>query len=104
MIFNTYINTQIDIMAAISLNLPDDLAQESKMVAEQIGITRTELIRQALRHELDQIKARMERLAMAEAIQAMKQDPEYLRESEELDAGLTEALPNEKDAWWQKQS
>ncbi len=89
-------------MAAISLNLPDDLAQESKVIAEQIGITRTELIRQALRHELDQIKARMERLAMAEALRAMKNDPEYLRESKELDEGLAEGLPGEKGAWWQK--
>ena len=102
MIFNTYINTQIDIMAAISLNLPDDLAQESKVIAEQIGITRTELIRQALRHELDQIKARRERLAMAEALRAMKNDPDYLHESKELDEGLAEGLPGEKDAWWQK--
>jgi len=38
-------------MAAISLHLPDDLALESKQVAERIGVSRTELIRQALRHD-----------------------------------------------------
>ncbi len=31
-----------------------DLAEESKSIAEKIGISRTELIRQALRHELDE--------------------------------------------------
>ncbi len=50
-------------MTAISLKLPDDLAQESKSIADKIGISRTELIRQALRHELDKIEAQLEQLA-----------------------------------------
>jgi predicted transcriptional regulator len=37
-------------MIAISLKLPDDLAEASTKLADQIGITRTELIRRALRH------------------------------------------------------
>lgn len=35
-------------MAAISLKLPEDLARTSKEIAEKIGLTRAELIRQAL--------------------------------------------------------
>jgi metal-responsive CopG/Arc/MetJ family transcriptional regulator len=61
-------------MAAISLKLPSDLAQESKVVAEKIGITRAELIRQALRNELDKVEARIEREAMAEALKIMRDD------------------------------
>lgn len=87
-------------MAAISLNLPDDLAKESKQLAESIGISRTELIRRALRHELDDIKAQLERQAMAGALEKMRRDPEYLRESERLDQQMSEELAEEADGWW----
>ncbi|HEB56436.1 MAG TPA: ribbon-helix-helix protein, CopG family [Gammaproteobacteria bacterium] len=88
-------------MTAISLKLPDDLAQESKSVAEKIGISRTELIRQALRHELDEIEARLERAAMAEALQTMRNDSAYIQESEAVYGGLSESLPDEPENWWQ---
>jgi len=88
-------------MTAISLKLSDDLAQESKSVAEKIGISRTELIRQALRHELDEIEARLERAAMAEALKTMRDDSAYIQESEAVYEGLEEALPEEPENWWQ---
>lgn len=88
-------------MTAISLKLPDDLAQESKAIADKIGITRTELIRQALRHELDEIEARLERAAMAEALTAMRNDSACIQESEALYERLSEPLPEEADNWWQ---
>lgn len=88
-------------MTAISLKLPDDLAQESKSIADKIGISRTELIRQALRHELDEIEARLERAAMAEALQTMRDDSAYIQESEAVDEELKEALPEEPENWWQ---
>ncbi len=89
-------------MAAISLKLPDDLAEESKALAEQLGITRTEFIRQALRHEVREVKAEIERQSMAKALEAMREDPEYLQESEQLENGLEHPLPNEPDHWWQE--
>ncbi len=88
-------------MTAISLKLPDDLAQESKSIADKIGISRTELIRQALRHELDAIEARLERAAMAEALQTMRDDSAYIQESEAVYEGLSESLPEEPENWWQ---
>jgi len=87
-------------MTAISLKLPDDLARESKSIAESIGISRTELIRRALRHELDDVKSQLEREAMAHALEVMRDDPAYNRESEELDTGLDELLPGEAEGWW----
>lgn len=87
-------------MTAISLNLPDDLAKESKQLADSIGISRTELIRRALRHELDDIKAQLERQAMAGVLEKMRHDPEYLRESERLDQQMSERLAEEADGWW----
>jgi metal-responsive CopG/Arc/MetJ family transcriptional regulator len=88
-------------MAAISLKLPDDLARESKEIADKIGITRTELIRRALRHELAYIEARLERDAMAKALRAMRNDPAYVREGRALDDGLGEPLPEEPERWWE---
>ena len=88
-------------MTAISLKLPDELARKSTKAAEKMGISRTELIRVALEHELAAINKRLERADMAKAIEAMRKDPDYERESAILDQGLMERLPNEPDDWWQ---
>jgi len=88
-------------MTAISLKLPDKLAQESKAIAETIGISRTELIRQALRHEVDEIKARLERAEMAKALKTMSTDMDYVQESESVYKGLEEKIPEEPENWWQ---
>ncbi|MGB5299405.1 MAG: ribbon-helix-helix protein, CopG family [Thiogranum sp.] len=88
-------------MTAISLKLPDELARKSTKVAEKMGISRAELIRVALEHELADISKRLERADMATAVEAMREDPDYERESASLDQGLMEDLPNELENWWQ---
>ena len=88
-------------MTAISLKLPDELARKSTKAAERMGISRTELIRVALEHELAVISKRLEREDMAKAIEAMHKDPDYALESAMLDQGLMENLPDEPDNWWQ---
>jgi metal-responsive CopG/Arc/MetJ family transcriptional regulator len=88
-------------MAAISLKLPDELAQQSAKAAARIGISRTELIRIALEHELAAINKRLEREEMAKAFEAMREDSDYERESAILDQGLMDGLPNEPENWWQ---
>lgn len=88
-------------MTAISLKLPDELAELSATVADKLGISRTELIRNALRHEIRQIQARLEKEAMANALQAMKQDPEYIHEAELLDQAIADTLPQDPDNWWE---
>jgi len=88
-------------MTAISLRLPDDLARQSKEIAEKIGISRTELIRVALEHELANIRKQMERNDMAKALQAMREDPDYRQEVSDLDEGLDFELPEDLDRWWQ---
>ena len=87
-------------MASISLNLPDELAQESTQVAERIGVSRTELIRQALRHELDDIAARFEREAMAAALATMRSDVNYQQEVLAIEEGFTEGVAEEAGEWW----
>jgi metal-responsive CopG/Arc/MetJ family transcriptional regulator len=88
-------------MTAISLKLPDELARKSTQAAEKLGISRTELIRVALEHELADISKRLKRADMAEAIEAMRDDPDYERESDSLDQGLVEEMPHEPENWWQ---
>ena len=88
-------------MTAISLKLPDELARKSTKVAEKMGISRAELIRVALEHELAHISKRLERADMATAVEAMREDPDYELESVSLDQGLMEDLPNELENWWQ---
>jgi hypothetical protein len=88
-------------MTAISLKLPDELARQSTKAAERMGISRTELIRVALEHELANISKRLERADMAKALEAMREDPEYERDSAILDQGLMDDLPGEPENWWQ---
>jgi len=88
-------------MTAISLKLPDELARKSTKAAEKMGISRAELIRVALEHELADINKRLERADMAKAVEAMREDPDYERESASMDQGLTGDLPNELENWWQ---
>jgi metal-responsive CopG/Arc/MetJ family transcriptional regulator len=88
-------------VTAISLKLPDELAQQSTRVAEKIGISRAELIRIALEHELAVINKCLEREDMAKAFEAMRKDPDYERENAILDQGLMDSLPNEPENWWQ---
>jgi len=77
-------------MIAISLKLPDDLAEASTKLADQIGITRTELIRRALRHELERIQRQQEQTAMAASFRAMRDSDTYLKETRLLDEGFAE--------------
>jgi predicted transcriptional regulator len=91
---------QADPMTSISLNLPDDLALESARVAEKLGLSRTELIRQAVRHELDAIAARLEREAMAGALASMQGDENYRLDSDALEAGLDARVAEEPGEWW----
>ena len=65
-----------------------------------MGISRSELIRVALEHELAAIGKRLERANMAKAFEAMRKDSEYERESGILDQGLMENLPDEPENWW----
>jgi metal-responsive CopG/Arc/MetJ family transcriptional regulator len=87
-------------MITISLKLPDELVEASTRLADRLGITRAELIRQALRHELARIQQQQELTAMAASFRAMRDSETYLAETRELDEGFAEALPNDAEDWW----
>lgn len=88
------------VMVALSIKLPQELAEMSRQVARKLGITRSELIRQALVHEIEHIEASLERRAMAESLRAMAGTDSAARENDALDQALDEVLPEEKEGWW----
>ena len=89
-------------MANLSLSLPDLLAKASQEAARRLGISRTQFIRDAIAHELENLQAEMEIEAMVSSIKAMKNSKEYLEESESITEHLNAELPEEKDWWAQK--
>lgn len=84
-------------MIPLSIKLPEDLAEHSRQVARKLGITRSELIRQALSQEIDSVAAGLERGAIAQSLQAMARTPHQI---EALDRAMDETLSEEKEAWW----
>lgn len=89
-------------MTSLSINLPDNLAQASQLAANDLGISRTQFIRQAIIHELENYRAEQEQKAMAQSMVAMKKNKKYLSEADELMNGLASNLEDEKEQWWNK--
>lgn len=88
-------------MAEMYLTLPDELLHRCRKSAEVLGISPTELIRMAVEHELAGSNRRMERAAMAKALQAMHGEPDYELDCAVLDQGVVVGLPDEPEKWWQ---
>jgi Ribbon-helix-helix protein, copG family. len=87
-------------MIALSIKLSDELASTSQEIARKLGISRSELIRQSLEHELAKIQADLERREMAQSFKAMSGSAAYLRQAESLDTALGEMPDEEQDGWW----
>ncbi|OGT66731.1 MAG: hypothetical protein A3J38_09125 [Gammaproteobacteria bacterium RIFCSPHIGHO2_12_FULL_45_9] len=87
-------------MTTLSIVLPDTLAKASQEIAKQLGLSRTQFIREAIAHELERIRAFREQKAITHSMAAMKKSPAYLAEAEELTEGLTDTLPDDEDEWW----
>jgi len=91
-------------MTTLSLILPDPVAKASKVAAKRLGISRTQFIRQAIAHELQNFDAQLEQEAIVKSITAMKKNKAYLKESTEISEGFSSELPKEADEWWNKKS
>lgn len=87
-------------MDAISLSLSNELVNDSKHFAKQMGVSLTELISQALRHELERLKKHNERELIAASLIAMRNNTAYLNDSHRLDEVLSETLPDDNNNWW----
>ena len=89
-------------MTTLSIILPDNLAKASREVAGKLGISRTQFIRQAIAHELEDFQSKLEQEAILQSISAMKKSKKYLKEAEKITEGLNSDLPNDGEEWWSK--
>lgn len=87
-------------MTALSLTLPDPMVKASTAAAKRLGLSRTQFIRQAITHELQQIQARQEIEAMAHCLVAMNKDRAYLKAVAEMDHDFDVELPDEGKSRW----
>lgn len=87
-------------MTALSITLPGSLAAESARLAERMGISRTEFIRVAVKHEVARIEKEMILRSMAKSFQAMQKDKRYSAELETLDEGFSDENIEDSDDWW----
>jgi predicted transcriptional regulator len=88
-------------MTAVLINLPDSIKEESTKAAKYLGLTRTEFIKQAIIHELDNFKKLRVEAKIAKAFKAMKKSKSYLVESNEIMNDLNSTI-SEDELWWNK--
>lgn len=89
-------------MTILSISLPDSLAEASQKAASQMGISRTEFIRQAVAHELKHFQEALEEKAMVASMVAMKKSKSYLKEADDIIEGFSMNSPKDKNKWWNK--
>ena len=89
-------------MTTLSINLPDTLAKASREAASEMGISRTEFIRQAVAHELEYFQEMLEEKAMVTSMQAMKKSKTYRKEADDIIERFSIELPKDKKGWWRK--
>jgi len=88
-------------MTAVLVNLPETIKQESMRAAKYLGLSRTEFIKRAVIHELDNFKKQLAEEKIANAFKAMKKSKTYLAESAEIMDGFS-SNDAEKEKWWNK--
>ncbi|MCC8371854.1 MAG: ribbon-helix-helix domain-containing protein [Rickettsia endosymbiont of Pseudomimeciton antennatum] len=90
-------------MTSLSITLPDTIARASNEAAKKLGISRTEFIRQAIIHELNNFQLQAEQVAIVKSFTAMKKSKEYIEEMVEITETLNSELPQEGKKWWNKE-
>lgn len=89
-------------MTAISITLPATLAIASQNAAKTLGVSRTQFIRQAILHELNNYQTQLELEGIIKSFAAMKDNKKYLIEAQEITEGLNATLPDDEIEWWKK--
>lgn len=87
-------------MKSLLLSFPEMLISKSDDAANQLGVSRSEFIRQAVIHELEKLAKRTKENDIVSSFEAMKKSKTYLKEIGFLDDGLAENINGEEDVWW----
>jgi predicted transcriptional regulator len=88
-------------MTALSIIISDALAQDSLAIAKQMHISRTQFIRLAIENQIKSYNLQQAQSKMVSGFAALKKQPDYLIEVEEL-SRLDTPLIDEGDAWWKE--
>ena len=89
-------------MISLSINFPDNIVKVTNEVAKKLGVSRTEFIRQAVVHELNNFQIQLEQNDIIKSFAAMKKSKKYSEETELLMDGLNSDLPLDGEEWWNK--
>ncbi len=89
-------------MTNLSINFPDNIVKITNEVAKKLGVSRTEFIRQAVVHELNNFQIQLEQNDIIKSFAAMKKSKKYQEDTELLMDGLNSVLPQEGEEWWNK--
>jgi len=95
-IFNGDIN-----MTALSIIVPDELAEDSSFIAKEMHISRSQFIRLAIENEIKAYKLVREQQDMVFGFKALKQQESYLEEINDIEQ-LDINLKDEGEFWWKK--
>lgn len=86
-------------MAALSIVLPDELAENSSFIAKKMHISRSQFIRLAIANEIKAYISMKEQQDMIVGFKSLKQQASYLEEINDL-AQLDVSFKDEKEFWW----
>ena len=88
-------------MTALSIVVPDELAQDSALIAKKMHISRSQFIRLAIENEIKAYRLMREQQDMVVGFKALKQQASYLNEMNDLEQ-LDVNLKDEGAFWWKK--
>ena len=88
-------------MTALSIVIPDVLAQDSSWIAKKMHISRSQFIRLAIENEIKAYRLRREQQDMVAGFKAVKQQAGYLDEMNDLEL-LDVNLKDEGEFWWKE--
>ena len=88
-------------MTALSILVPDELAQDSLFIAKQMHISRSQFIRLAIENEIASYRLKKDQSRMVSGFKSLKKNQNYLMEIDDM-AGLDTPLKDEGEAWWKE--
>jgi metal-responsive CopG/Arc/MetJ family transcriptional regulator len=88
-------------MTALSIIVPDELAENSSLIAKKMHISRSQFIRLAIENEIKAYRLMREQQDMVVGFRALKQQVSYLDEMSDLEQ-LDVNLKDEGESWWKE--
>ena len=86
-------------MTALSIIVPDELAESSSFIAKKLHISRSKFIRLAIENEIKAYRLMSEQQDMIAGFKALKKQASYLDEMNELEQ-FNVHLKDEGEFWW----